>query len=71
MPTDDLKPEDLKADVSSAITLLRLLDKVFPNRIDAETIQFLKELEGNDLALAALVKGAELLRQIEAKAPRR
>jgi hypothetical protein len=71
MPADELKPDDLKADVSSAVTLLRLLDKVFPDRIDAETIQLLQELEANDLALAALVKGAEFLRQIEGKLPRR
>jgi hypothetical protein len=66
-----MKPEDLKAGVQDAAELLRLLDRFFPDRIDAETVRLLDELATNDLAVAALFKGTEFLKLAEGKAPRR
>jgi hypothetical protein len=66
-----MNPADLQADVRNAIVLLQLLDKVYPGRIDPETTKLLQDLEQNDLALAALLKGAELLQQLDTKLPRR
>jgi len=71
MKTDEMKPEDLQAGVQDAAALLQLLDKVYPGRIDPDTVKLLQDLEQNDLALAALLKSAEFLKQLESKLPRR
>jgi hypothetical protein len=66
-----MKPEDLKAGVQDAAELLRVLDRFFPDRVDADTVRLLDELAANDLAVAALFKGTEFLKLAEGKATRR
>lgn len=66
-----MKPEDFKAGVQDAAELLRLLQRFFPDRVDADTATLLDELASNDLAVAALFKGTEFLKLAEGKAPRR
>lgn len=63
--------DDLRSDVRNAVVLLQLLDRIYPDRIDAEMVRLLQDLEQNDLALAALLKGAEFLKQLDNKPPRR
>ncbi len=54
--TIQITPDQVKADITNVITVLKALDAVIPNKIDTALVEALQAVEGNEILLTLLTQ---------------